>query len=261
MTWKEAIIQILKESEKPLTYSEISERILANNLIQTKGKTPEATVSAQISLDKKEFKEQSIFLLIKPGLVALRSSNNFQINKDKQAGNKPTENSFVKEPSNKFINNFGIYWNRNFVDWRKNNPDLLGKLQTSENEINFKDQIGIYLLYDSREIIYVGQAIQRSIAKRLKEHTLDRLSGRWDRFSCFGFYPVSDNGVLNKDISHSSIRLEDLGDILEAILIESIEPRQNRKQGNSFQNLEYLQQEDPEIRKHQLVEQLLKQKF
>ena len=46
---------------------------------------------------------------------------------------------------------------------------------------------------------------------------------------------------------------------MEAILIESIEPRQNRKQGNSFVGLEYLQLEDPEIKKklkQQLIQEL-----
>jgi hypothetical protein len=41
-------------------------------------------------------------------------------------------------------------------------------------------------------------------------------------------------------------------------LIESIEPRQNRKQGNSFTGIEYLQQEAPEIKK-KLKEQIIKE--
>ena len=49
-----------------------------------------------------------------------------------------------------------------------------------------------------------------------------------------------------------------MDDILEAILIESLEPRQNRKQGNSFQGIEYLQKEAPENKKRQ-TEQLLRE--
>lgn len=52
--------------------------------------------------------------------------------------------------------------------------------------------------------------------------------------------------------------IQNLGDILEAVLIESIEPRQNRKQGNLFFGLEYLQQEAPEIKK-KLKEQIIKE--
>jgi len=36
---------------------------------------------------------------------------------------------------------------------------------------------------------------------------------------------------------------------LEAILIENVEPRQNRKQGNTLSGMEYLQQESAEIKK------------
>ena len=118
--------------------------------------------------------------------------------------------------------------------------------------------IGIYLLHDSRETIYVGQAIEQPLGQRLRNHTSDRLSGRWDRFSWFGFYPVSDKGGLNKDLKFDNITIQDFGDILEAILIESIEPRQNRKQGNMFAGIEYLQQEAPEIKKR-MKEQLIRE--
>ena len=62
----------------------------------------------------------------------------------------------------------------------------------------------------------------------------DRLAGRWDRFSWFGFYPVTEDAKLNLNVKFKDFTIQNLGDILEAILIESIEPRQNRKQGNSF---------------------------
>jgi hypothetical protein len=36
---------------------------------------------------------------------------------------------------------------------------------------------------------------------------------------------------------------------LEAILIEALEPRQNRKRGDDLSAVEYIQKEDPEIQK------------
>ena len=84
----------------------------------------------------------------------------------------------------------------------------------------------------------------------MKDHTTDRLAGRWDRFSWFGLYPVTEDGQLSLDVKFKEFTIQNLGDILEAILIESIEPRQNRKQGNSFVGLEYLQKEAPEIKKN-----------
>lgn len=56
----------------------------------------------------------------------------------------------------------------------------------------------------------------------------------------------------------NNLTIKNIGDILEAILIESIEPRQNRKQGNSFVGLEYLQLESPEIKK-KMQQQLIRE--
>ena len=49
------------------------------------------------------------------------------------------------------------------------------------------------------------------------------------------------------DETHRNLSIENIGNALESILIESIEPRQNRKSGNKFSGLEYNQHEDPEI--------------
>ena len=167
-----------------------------------------------------------------------------------------TTSKIFKE-KNKIVNAFGIYWNRNMVHW-KSIPDLLGIQQIGATEVNFKEQIGIYLLHDARETIYVGQAIDQSLGQRLRNHTTDRLGGRWDRFSWFGFYSVNENGKMNTEIKLENITTQNLGDILEAILIESIEPRQNRKQGNLFFGLEFLQQEAPEIKKR-FKEQIIRE--
>ena len=39
---------------------------------------------------------------------------------------------------------------------------------------------------------------------------------------------------------------------LEAVLIESLEPRQNRKRGDDLEAVEYLQVPDPEVEKRRL---------
>lgn len=92
----------------------------------------------------------------------------------------------------------------------------------------------------------------------MRQHIQDRLSGRWDRFSWFGFYAVQNNGELDKSKTPKNITIQNVGDTLESILIESIEPGQNRKQGNLFVGLEYLQHEAPEIKKKK-AEQLFKE--
>ncbi len=73
------------------------------------------------------------------------------------------------------------------------------------------------------------------------------------------FILFSDKGKLITDIKLDNLTFQNLGDLLEAVLIESVEPRQNRKQGNLFSGLEFLQQEAPEIqkiRKQQLIKEL-----
>lgn len=55
---------------------------------------------------------------------------------------------------------------------------------------------GNYLLYNCREVVYVGRTTDRPLGKRLYEHTIDRMSARWDRFLWFGLLPVSDDGSL-----------------------------------------------------------------
>jgi predicted Zn-ribbon and HTH transcriptional regulator len=42
-TWRDAIIRVLREAQKPLEYAEIAERILTENYYSTDGATPRAT--------------------------------------------------------------------------------------------------------------------------------------------------------------------------------------------------------------------------
>jgi len=260
LKWKEAIIKVLDEEKKALYYTVIAELIAKKGFRKSLGATPQDTVSSIITTDINANKEKSVFAKVDKGYYILRK---FLDDGAHLVSDKPETKTKIisKNNSDKFriINAFGIYWNRNLVHW-KSTPDLLGIQQIGATEVNFKDQIGVYLLHDTRETIYVGQAIEQPLGVRLKNHTTDRLSGRWDRFSWFGLYPVSDDGKLQTDFSFIdfNITIHDFGDLLEAILIESIEPRQNRKQGNLFYGIEYLQQEAPEIKK-KLKEQIIRE--
>lgn len=257
LKWKEAIEKVLSEEMKQLHYTEIAKLIADRGYRKSLGATPQDTVSAQLSIDVK--KGDSIFARTDKGYYILRKFLN-QTDDNSIADNETglvTETIAIRD-SHKIINAFGIYWNRNLVHW-KSHPELLGIQQVGATEVNFKYQNGIYLLHDSRETVYIGQAIEQPLGKRLKDHTTDRLAGRWDRFSWFGFYPVTEDAKLNLNVRFRDFTIQNLADIMEAILIESIEPRQNRKQGNSFMGLEYLQQEAPEIKrrlKQQLIQEL-----
>ena len=85
----------------------------------------------------------------------------------------------------------------------------------------------------------------RNLISHLYEHTMDRLATRWDRFSWFGVLPVSENGVLGR--MPDNFNSTNLLPALEAILIEALEPRQNRKTGDDLSSVEYIQRPDPEI--------------
>jgi hypothetical protein len=100
----------------------------------------------------------------------------------------------------------------------------------------------------------IGRATDQPLGKRLYQHTLDRLSTRWDRFSWFGLLPVSEKG--NLAALPDQYQSEQMIPALEAILIEALEPRQNRKRGDDLAAVEYLQQEDLEIKKQKLKDTL-----
>jgi len=261
LSWLEAAEKVLLEAKCALHYTEISKLILEKNYLTTDSPTPHQTINSILNTDINKNKDKSKFVKVGSGEYILRIfvDDNNQLLIDSTTGintasKTKSQKDATGEYENRIINAYGIYWNRNLVDWEKTLPDLLGIQQIGASNVNFKEQKGIYLLHDNREIIYVGQAIGQSLGQRLRQHISDRLSGRWDRFSWFGFYPVKENGDLEIKQIFSSLSIQNLGDVLEAILIESIEPRQNRKQGNTLFGLEYLQQEAPEIKKRKSQE-------
>ena len=132
------------------------------------------------------------------------------------------------------------------VEWNAM-PKLYGVQQIGADSGDFCRQIGIYLLYDGREVIYVGRSTDRPLGRRLYEHTADRMATRWDRFSWFGLLPVSETGGIG--VMPATYPAEKLVPALEAILIEALEPRQNRKRGNDLAAVEYSQKTDPDIDK------------
>ena len=255
LSWIDAAEKVLNEEKKALHYNDITQLILNRKLRTSSGATPANTLNRDLNEDIKNLKEKSKFAKVGRGEFILRI---FVDDKTQLLG---IVESFEKEKkqkeqnleAGKILNAFGIYWDRSSVYW-KTSPDFWGIQQIGADKVNFKDQRGIYLLHDNRETIYVGQAIDQTLGQRLRQHTIDRLGGRWNRFSWFGFYSVNNDGSLIPATKFENISIQDLGDVLEAILIESIEPRQNRKQGNTFSGIEYLQHEDPEIKKIKKVE-------
>jgi restriction system protein len=68
----DAVEVVLAEAGEPLGYREITERILAKGLWQTKGLTPDATIHARLAVDIKDRGAESHYQRTAPGVFALR---------------------------------------------------------------------------------------------------------------------------------------------------------------------------------------------
>ena len=239
-------------------YTEISEQILSRGYYETEGATPAATVNAQLWHSLKADGEKKPFMRVGRGIWALKLTPNApelaQATKAKQVVAKTETLSEIDvESSESIIHSFGMYWQRDQVVWRSD-PVMIGKEQALSKPIDFGKQKGIYILYDHHTVIYVGRAIDRPLGKRLNEHTVDRLGSRWNRFSWFGLLDVTQEGNLRELEVKAS--LASLVSTLEALLIEALEPPQNRKRGDDFSAMEYIQGVDPELEEREIKKSL-----
>jgi hypothetical protein len=250
--WRDAIIAVLKASKEPKHYVEIAEQIFERRLRTEQTATPAATVAATLAQSFKNDGEHSPFVRVSRGVYALRSIQ-------KEAPAIAQEELAATESSEVtgLVNAFGMFWDRTKVNW-ETEPQILGQ-QAGSKPINFCEQRGVYLLHDSQGVLYVGRATDQSLGKRLQQHTSDRHAGRWTRFSWFGVYPVEENGTLRTSTDFSKVGINIVIATMEAVLIEGMEPRQNRKRGDDFQAIEFLQVEDPKLdtnRKLAIVQEL-----
>ena len=232
MSWKDAAKKVLEEAGEPLHYTDITERILDQGLKINFGATPAATVNATINAASKTEGSAGVFERTGPGEYGLRTWGKPSLKPDDDADSGSLEA-------------FGMYWQRNDVYWASK-PRLLGRTHPKADRVDLAGQQGVYLLYDQDGVVvYVGQATKQSIGQRLAQHTKDRLRGRWQRFSWFGIRPVDEDGSLGL-VTAGTITPARLISTLEALLIEALEPRQNRA-GSSYSGIEYLQVTDPKL--------------
>ena len=248
LKWHEAIDRVLSASSLPLHYKELTDRIIAQKLRTSLGATPAASVNATLSESIKRDADKSPYVRVAKGTFTLRSKNpRIPINSPKLTPD--VSESEEIEDQYEIVSSFGMFWRREAVDWSSNSK-LLGKQEIDATPVDFCGQLGVYLLYDGREVIYAGRTTERPLGRRLYEHTMDRLSARWDRFSWFGLLPVSSEGKLGE--LPKSFESAKLIPAFEAVLIESLEPRQNRRRGDGLEAVEYMQHVDPKIEKKRL---------
>ncbi len=245
LTWRKAIEKILSEAPAAIHYREITDAIIEQSLRSSLGATPAATVSAHLATAIKHDGANCPFQKIGRGLYIWKAKADTTFS----PSIPPNGEDDDAEDQYDVISSFGMFWKRDGIEWTST-PKILGMQQIGAKAVDFSKQVGIYLLYDGREIIYVGRTTNRPLGRRLYEHTLDRLSSRWDRFSWFGILPVKDDGSLGDQLD--SFPTQKLIPALEAILIEALEPRQNRKRGDDLSAVEFIQQIDPSIKKRNM---------
>lgn len=150
--------------------------------------------------------------------------------------------------------NYGLFWHVDRVKWGSAGKagTLSGYRTNKEGEVDFREQRGVYALYDeSFHMLYVGQAGygNQRLYQRLHQHRFDALGERWARFSWFGIDPVKGRAGHRKlcEREPDAPAVSAILNHLEAILIAAAEPALNR-QGGKFGDAQQFYQwyEEPE---------------
>jgi hypothetical protein len=252
LSWVEAIKKVLQEQGEPMRVSEITQAILEQKYRTKVGATPNTTVGAILSQPQVraeiEKVERGIYRYPPVGVPPSTPKNGSNELLESTASSDASGIADVELDDTGILNAFGLFWRRSEVDWTPSAIRLAGVQLAGSTAVDFSAQVGVYLLYDGSRLVYVGRVSEPRLGRRLREHTRDRLSGRWDRFSWFGLRPVGEAGALGQ-APDGQIGLEVLISTLEALLIEALEPPQNRRQGDGFAALEFIQATDPAIKK------------
>lgn len=153
------------------------------------------------------------------------------------------------------IKNYGFLWDRNHIYRGAGNN--AGHLKGSASGLavaDFREQIGVYVLYDSSQrIVYVGQAGNgnATLFTRLKNHMDGQMWNRWQYFTWIGFRDVNADGNLSAQQSVysgvSGFKYSDALNEVEGILIEVIEPKLNKQSGRLKSAREYYQYRDERL--------------
>jgi hypothetical protein len=111
-SYKNIAYQILTEAKKPLHSREITEIALQRGLLHTSGKTPQATMNAQLVMDVVKNKDKSIFIKTAPSVFALNGSVSKANGKKKPVKmSKAITENFVKDCMLKWLsaNGWGYF--------------------------------------------------------------------------------------------------------------------------------------------------------
>lgn len=230
LTWQQAVLCVLRETNAPLHYTEVEREIIRRDL-KSKTATSQATTNSALrNLLSKSGKNGVREIYNQKGVYAIASLGeklNQQLREEEAAENG--ENRIT-------VKALGLFWERNRVNWNSGNK-LLGQQSENAITVDFADQDGVYILHDRRDIMYVGKTYtptaRYGLYKRLQDHHQDpRKTVYWDAFSWFGFKPVSAEGKLGE--APNTATLKSVIDVIEAIFIEALMPRLNQQSGEGM---------------------------
>lgn len=268
-TWAEAVRKVLEEATEPMHYTDIAQEIVDRKLRYRFGATPAHTVASVLSTQMPDAitTSRGVYWLngkeaqASPALADATEGDSKLATPSLPTAEthfeqKLLEAEGVETQTGSIVNAFGMFWLRSEVDWAPTKPRLYGTQIDGGDKIDFAEQVGVYILYQGERVVYVGQAAQDSLIDRLRKHTRDRLKARWDRFSWFGLRPVDDDGNLRKFLD-STITSQVLVQTLEAVLIEGLEPPQNRRRGDKLEDREFIQETDPLLKKQRREESIM----
>ena len=181
--------------------------------------------------------------------ATVRSSNGTE----KPAKEEPRATNAVSAGA--IIPCFGLSWLRDDVHWDTKQPHLYGQESPEAEVLNFADQIGVYILYNWPNIVYVGRtsAQKNGLFSRLFSHHISsRRSDKWDRFSWFGLKGL--DGLARADLD-----IEGEITLMETVLIEALSPPFNDKKGDNL-GTHFFQVADPviqDIERQKVMDMLL----
>jgi hypothetical protein len=72
VTFLEAALLVLSEADRPLTTKEVADAVLQRRLVTTTGRTPEASISAQLYLALRDGRAPGLERVSQPGATRAR---------------------------------------------------------------------------------------------------------------------------------------------------------------------------------------------
>jgi hypothetical protein len=229
-----SISKMLTEAFEPMDYEEIAVELAINGEIRAFGAMPRNLIYSTIETAIREEGDSCAFVKTYPGVYIMRQNA------------KPAHLTAARACASErvrdqigIISCYGQSWRRDRVQW-KPGPEIIGCQFQESTKIDFCGQIGIYALHSENDSVeFVGDTGNSNLGDCLFEHTQGRLSGRWQRFSFYGFRPISDDGSLGQlDVaSKSAASLASM----RSILVEVANPRANKRCYDWFSTLEFVQ--------------------